>query len=233
MPFARLVGATIQLERLFHALSVGEEVCERVRQTEMRRKLRAVIGAAEYPQLGTGGSERMRRDHVKRVSSIEWRAGDPRLQLVHLLREILCIVRIRVERERRALVRAGRAPHDRDRSARRNRFEHAKLLGHLERRVMRQHHARAADADALRGRGDRGHENLGRGADDVVRCCGARRPSSGDNRARRSAARARAFREWRRPRVCLGSGRLIEYGELHGCPIVRCGPTAARDAQHD
>ena len=42
--------------------------------------------------------------------------------------------------------------------------EDAERLGHLERAVVRQHHAAAADADALGHRRDLGDQDLGRGA---------------------------------------------------------------------
>jgi hypothetical protein len=48
-----------------------------------------------------------------------------------------------------------------------NRLKHAKLLGNLERRVMGQHHAGAADADASRRGGDRGDQDFRRRADDA------------------------------------------------------------------
>ena len=48
------------------------------------------------------------------------------------------------------------------------RVQHAELLRHLERRVVRQHDSRAADADARGDRGDGRHQDLGRGADDGV-----------------------------------------------------------------
>ena len=143
-----------------------------------------------------------------------------------------CVFVFGIERERRALVRAWRAPQTEIDAARRDRFEHPKLLGHLERRVMRQHHARAADADALRRRGDRGHENLGRRADDVLRCCDARRPSNDCSRARHSAARARAFRVWPRPRFVLWT-RSIDRGPESFMDVRSCASAQLRRETHN
>jgi hypothetical protein len=49
-----------------------------------------------------------------------------------------------------AHVAAGRAADAQVDAARRQRVQHAELLGHLEGRVVRQHHPGAADADACR-----------------------------------------------------------------------------------
>ena len=51
-------------QRLLGALPVGEEVGEGIRQAEMRGELRAVVGAAEDPDLGRMRPERMRGDAV-------------------------------------------------------------------------------------------------------------------------------------------------------------------------
>ena len=74
----------------------------------------------------------------------------------------------RVEREGGAPVRARRAAEPEVDAAGRQGVEHAEHLGHLERRVVRQHDAGAADADALGRGGDRGDQDLRRGADDGV-----------------------------------------------------------------
>src|SRR5204863_10022068 len=51
-------------------------------------------------------------------------------------------------------------------AAGRERLQHTELLGDFQCAVVRQHHAGAADADARRARRDRGHQHLGRAADD-------------------------------------------------------------------
>jgi hypothetical protein len=97
-----------------------------------------------------------------------WHIGthDPGLQLQHLLREFLRGVAIGIEQLRRARVTARGAPHAQINAPGRQRLQHPELLGHLEWRVMRQHHAGAADANARGPRGDGRHQHLGRTAHD-------------------------------------------------------------------
>ena len=64
-------------------LAVGEEIGERVRQAEMRGELRAVVGAAEDPDLGRMRPDRMRGDAGMTADA------RPRLQVAHLDREFL------------------------------------------------------------------------------------------------------------------------------------------------
>ena len=168
MVHAGAVVLAVELQRLLHALPIGEEIGERVRQAEMRRELRAVVGAAQDPQLGAGRPRRMRLDRAERMAFLQRHAGKPRLQVDHLLREFVGRIRVRVQRHRGQAVRTRGAAHAQVDAARRDAFEHAELLGHLERRIVRQHHAGAAYPDALGGRADRGDQDFGRGADDAV-----------------------------------------------------------------
>ena len=78
--------------------AVAEEIGERVGQAEMRGEARPVIGAAENPDLGTGRALRLRRDAAERVIFRQWRPRDPALQLVHLPRELIGRIGVRVER---------------------------------------------------------------------------------------------------------------------------------------
>ena len=71
-----------------------------------------------------------------------------------------------IERKCRAAVRARRTAEAHVDAAGRQRVEHAEDLGYFERRIVRQHDAGAADADALGGGGNRRHHDLRRGADD-------------------------------------------------------------------
>ena len=109
------------------------------------------------------------RDGAKRVRVGQRGSVHPRLKIGNLLRKsfggFLCIG---VERERGQAVAPGRAPDAEVDATRRDGFQHAELLGDLQRRVVRQHHARAADANALRGRRDRRHQDFRRGADDAA-----------------------------------------------------------------
>ena len=97
------------------------------------------------------------------------RARHPGHQVAHVAGELRrALVGERVQRERRAPVGARRAPEPQVDAAGRDGVEHAELLRHLEGRVVRQHDAGAADADALGDGGDGRHQDLGRGADDGV-----------------------------------------------------------------
>ena len=91
----------------------------------------------------------------------------PALQVDDLLGKALGgAVGVGVQQLRGAHVGTGRTAHAEVDAPRRQRLEHAELLGHLERRVMRQHDAGTAQAHALRARGDGRQQDLGRGADD-------------------------------------------------------------------
>jgi len=91
----------------------------------------------------------------------------PGLQVQHLLRKLVGRMhRVGVQRRGGAHVAAWRAAHAEVDAPGRQRVQHAKLLGHLQRRVVRQHHAGAADAHARGARGNGGHQHLGRAAHD-------------------------------------------------------------------
>ena len=91
----------------------------------------------------------------------------PGLQVADLDRKVLGgDGGVGIERARGSHVAAGGAADAEIDAARRQRLEDAELLGDLERAVVRQHHAGAADADRRRARGDRRHQDLGRAADD-------------------------------------------------------------------
>ena len=55
----------------------------------MRGELRAVVGAAEDPQLRARRAGRMRLDRRERVAFVERLARYPGAQIVHLPREIV------------------------------------------------------------------------------------------------------------------------------------------------
>ena len=152
--------------------------------------LRAIVGAAEDPDLrarsrpagmpsprGTDGPRaaacRSSQHCRSRTSAGNW---------------IGPLVGERVERIGGAAVGARRAAEPEIDAARRQRIEHAELLGDLERRIVRQHHAGAADADARRARGDRRDQDLRRRCRRWCRGCGAPRPRSADSPSPRQPA---------------------------------------------
>ena len=130
-----------------------------------------------------------------------WRAErGPGVQVAHLHREVLGgVAGVRVERARGPHVAARRAADAEIDPAGRERLQHAELLGHLERAVVRQHHAGAADADARRARGDRRHQDLGRRADDRRQAMVLAQPE---------ARVAEALAVLGQRRACRGSPRL-------------------------
>ena len=133
----------------------------------MRGDLGAIVRAAENPKLGRGIALRIGAECGERVLGRQRAAGDPGLQIAHVGGELRrAFVGHRVERERGAAVGARRAAQAEVDAPRRNGVEHAELLGHLERRVVRQHHPGAAHPDAFGGRADRGDKDFRRGAED-------------------------------------------------------------------
>jgi hypothetical protein len=93
--------------------------------------------------------------------------ADPGLQLLHLLRETLGGVTVRVEQLRSAAVAAGRAAQAQVNAPGCQRIQHTELLSDFEWGVMRQHHPGAAQPDARGPRGNGGQQNLGGGARDA------------------------------------------------------------------
>jgi hypothetical protein len=63
----------------------------------------------------------------------------------------------------RGLIGAGRAAKSEIDTAGKQRFQHLEPFGHHDRRMVRQHHAAGADADALRRRRDLADHDFGRG----------------------------------------------------------------------
>ena len=115
------------------------------RQAEHRRKARAEEARAEQPHrhldAGAGhGTHRLPR--LRRLEIPE--------QLQHVVGERLGTVEIAAQRARRRLVGAWRATEAEVDPARVQRGQRAELFGDLQRRVVGQHHAAGADADAAR-----------------------------------------------------------------------------------
>ena len=100
-----------------------------------------------------------------RMAVHEFGAGNPGAKVAHLGREMIeCGLRQGVEGQRRRPVGAGGAAEAEVDAAGCDRLQHAELLGDLQRRIVRQHHPGAADADAIGGRRNRRHQDFGRGA---------------------------------------------------------------------
>ena len=87
MACTRPVIAPVQRQRFLDAAPFAEKIRERIRQAEVRGELRAVVRAAENPDLGARRTGRMRLDRRERMAVVERLAGYPRAKLVHLARE--------------------------------------------------------------------------------------------------------------------------------------------------
>ena len=140
--------AAVHVQRLFAADTITEKIRECIRQTQMRRELCAVVRAAQYPQerrcqaCGLG-------DHtVTRVARRKILTSHPSLQFHHLLRKTLGRIPVGVQQLRCATIAAGCAAKTQVYAPGGQRVQHAKLFGHFERRVMRQHDTGAAQTYA-------------------------------------------------------------------------------------
>ena len=88
-------------------------------------------------------------------------AGDKCDEVLDLRRVVFDAEGIAVgERCRGETVAAGRATHAEVYPTGIHEFQHAEVLGDLERRIVRQHHAAGADANAVRLARHAGDENL-------------------------------------------------------------------------
>ena len=135
-------------------------------------------------------------------------------------------VGVRIERVRREPVGARRAADAQVDAPWRDRFQHAKLLGDLERRssaaASRRRYRCGCAASSRRWRPSGPRARCRR----YCRCCGARKPSSGDSPARRKAARARASRESRRFRrapATRSTGRVRIVSWTAPAPLAIAG----------
>ena len=142
-----------------------DEVGERIGQAELGRPDRALRRRAEQPDLGPlrpAGQRRETRERVIRRQVVL----EQREQLGELLGKVVRrgLTAIALQREHRVRVGSGRAADAEVDAAGMQRREHAEDLGHLERAVVRQHHAAAADADARRRGGDLRDQDLRRRA---------------------------------------------------------------------
>ena len=139
-------------------------------------------------------------------------------QLGELLGEVVWrhLAAVALERVHRLAIGARGAPDSEIDAVAVQPAEDAERLGDLERAVVRQHHAAAADAHALGDRGDLGDQDLGRGAGEH------RHPVVlGDPVARvpervGQPREVDAVLERGRARAAFGDRRLVEHAEAQG-----------------
>ena len=188
----------------------------------MRRYLRAVVGTAEDPNIRPRVAYGLRPDVPERVLLPQAFARCPRDEVAHVAREhVSGGAGIRVQRIGRQPVRAGCPPEPKVDPPRRDRLQHAELLGHLQRRIMRQHHPRAADPDTLGGGGDGGDQDLGRRAGLAVGIMVLGHPIAVIAECLGMPRKFQAFLD-RGTRRSAGDDRgLIEDGEQHPCRLLQ------------
>jgi hypothetical protein len=137
---------------------------------------------------------------------------NPVSQLLYLPGELVKhVLRVWIERICRHLVRSGGAPYAQIDAARGNGLQDAELLGNFQRRIVRQHDTRAANADTRRGSRDRRHEYLGRGADDTAGVVVLRKPVAMITQRVAMAGEFECFPDRSVLRSSPGCRRLIEY----------------------
>ena len=167
MARARPVLLLVELDGALAAGAVAEEPGVAVGQAEQGGDLGAVVGAAEDPDLWRGIALRESFYGGEGMAIDEGFAMDPGDQIADIGGKVFGpLVGCRIEGKGGAAVGARGAAQSHVDAAGRQRIEHAEDLGHFERRVVRQHDAGAADADAIGGGGDGRDHDLGRRADD-------------------------------------------------------------------
>src|SRR5690606_22281112 len=150
-----------------------------VGKPEVSGDLCAIIRAAEHPYSGRRLSLGKGSNFAERMSFWQGLTCDPGDQVTHLIRKLDCPHGAKwIERLRSEAIGAWRSADAEVDTPRRKRFENAELLGHLERGIVRQHHAGAADADRLRPSSDGCNQNFGRGADDGFEAMVLRNPEA-------------------------------------------------------
>ncbi len=224
MARARPVLLLVEFYGALAAGAVAEEPGVAVGQAEQGGDLGAVVGAAEDPDLGCGvalregfyGREGMAIDQgspwtqAMRSRTSGWKMLGP-------------FVGGGIEGKGGAAVGARRAAKPHVDAAGRQRVEHAEHLGHFEGRIVRQHDAGAADADAIGRGGDGRDHDLGRGTHDgrMVMVLGNPEALVAQRLAMLGERHGVADRLVLR---AVGDGdRLIENGKTHTLQMARFG----------
>jgi hypothetical protein len=142
-----------------------DEIRERIRQAEFGRPDGTLRRRAEQPDLGPCAAA---GELPQPCESMAGRQAVPLVgeQLRQLVRKIVRrgLAHVALEREGREGIAAGRTPDREIDAVAVQAAEHAEVLGDLQRAVVRQHHAAAADADTRRRRPDRGDQHFRAGA---------------------------------------------------------------------
>ncbi len=174
------VGRAVNIQRFLGTLAVVEEIGETIRQAEIRGDLGAVIGTAKNPDFRRVRPQRLGADNAERVVDGQRLIGRPGLQIPQHGREsIRRRGGVGVEGDGCAAIRPGGAADAKVDPAGGDGFQHAELLRHFQRRIMRQHDAGTADTDGGGGRGNGGHQDFRRGTGHRVRAMVLGNPVAG------------------------------------------------------
>jgi hypothetical protein len=201
-----------------HTAIVHDEVGERVRQPQLGRPDGALRRRAEQPRLGAlrPAREQLRvpgEDVVGRHAVLE--QGE---QLGELLREIVGrgLTTVALERQHRQGIGAWGAAEAEVDALGMEPGERAEHLGHLERAVVGQHHAAAADPHRLRVLRDRRDQHLGRRTCERRRGVVFREPVALVAEALGVPGEVNGVRQRLGAGLVLRDRRLVENAELHG-----------------
>ena len=127
-----------------------DEVGEAVRPAQLGRDMSAVMGRPEQPEFGHWRIGRSGADVAIGMVGRQV-VGEPAVEVEQLLGEVVDAQRARSvhQSSRCASVGTRRAADAQINPTRELGGDRAEVLGHLERAVMRQHHAAGADPDVL------------------------------------------------------------------------------------
>ena len=212
-----------------------DEVGERVGEAELRRPDAALRRGAQQPRLGRlrPAGQRARQPRERMVG--RERVLEVAEQLGELLGEVVGrgLAAIALERVRRHRVGARRAAQPEVDPAGMETGEEAEPLGDLQRAVVREHHAAAADADPLGGRRDRPDQHLGRRAREHRAAVVLGDPVAVVSQAVGVAGEVERVGERVRSGRARGDRGLVEHAEPHRppryaapAPVLRGRPSA-------
>ena len=159
--FAGLIIAAIEFEGLFRP-ALADEGGETEGNAQIGGDLRAIIGTAEHEDFRRGRALRRHLQARQRMALGERLARGPGDDVAHIGGKALHgVVARRVQHPGGAPIAARRTAKAQINASGRDGVQHAELLGDFQRRVMGQHDARRAHANARGARGDGGDQNFG------------------------------------------------------------------------
>ena len=163
----RLEAREIQIHRLVHTSTIGDEVGKCVGQTKMGRQLGSIVRTAQNPDVGLRAGLWVSKDTGAWVGCWQRCTTEPSAQFQNLLGEIVRGVTVGIEELRSFLVTARCPAHPQIDAPWGQGIQNPELLGHFEGGVVGQHDPRTANANALGFHGNGRHQNLWSRAQDT------------------------------------------------------------------